>query len=299
MKLIRDEVIERARQAGERLAHEGRDRTLQRGRRLDTAHAEKLDLTAGHLAKAASGLIVGIGDSWLDYFWDDILNQLEAGGFDCRDVARGGASLAEIAFTKGGQLDRLAKLLRQLPAGAKPRAIILSGGGNDVVGDDGAVLTTLLNHRESGLPALIDSQVDAIVDVQLRSTLVTVLTQITSHCQTLLGTPIPIVLHGYGNPVPDGAYLPLPRRGPWLQPAFAEKGWTDLEENKDVMKELIERLNVMQKDTIVAAGFEHVNHVDVRPALSSGVDYKDHWVNELHPTREGFAAVSQLIAAAL
>jgi len=196
-------------------------------------------------------------------------------------------------------LDELAKLLRQLPAGVHPRAIILSGGGNDVVGDDGAVLMTLLNHRESGLPALVGRQVDEVVDVQLRSTLVTVLTQISSHCQTLLGKTIPIVLHGYGNPVPDGAYLSFPRRGPWLEPAFAAKGWMDLEENKGVMKELIERLNVMQTDTIGVAGFGHVRHVDVRPALSSGVDYKDHWVNELHPTREGFAAVSELIAAAL
>lgn len=298
--MTRDRVIEQARRAGERLAQQAQERARARAARTrapSTAGAVGVD--SPMRARLAAGLVVGIGDSWLDYFLDDILNQLQLSGFDCRDVARAGSTLAEVAYTPGGQLDKLALLLQQLPRGSQPVAIVLSGGGNDVVGDDGAVLATLLNHRDSGLPALIDSQVEAIVDGQLRSALVTVLTQITAHCQTFLGAVVPIVLHGYGNPVPDGAYLSFPRRGPWLEPAFASRGWTELEANKSVMQTLIDRLNVMQRDTITDAAFAHVKHVDVRPALSSGADYKQHWKNELHPTRSGFAAVSELIAAAL
>lgn len=300
MTVTRDTVIEQARRAGERLAQRGQERTrgLMAGARV-ASPAGAVEFAAPSLERLAGGLVVGIGDSWLDYFLNDILNQLQLSGFDCRDVARAASTLAEIAYTTGGQLDKLAVLLQQLPAGTRPAAIVLSGGGNDVVGTDGVVLATLLNHRESGLPALIGSQANAVVEVQLRSALVTTLTQITAHCQAFLGAAVPIVLHGYGNPVPDGEYLHFPRRGPWLKPAFAAKGWTDLEANKAVMKTLIDGLNVMQRDTLTDPAFAHVKHVDVRPVLSSGDDYKLYWTNELHPTRVGFAAVSELIAAAL
>ena len=47
------------------------------------------------------------------------------------------------------------------------------------------------------------------------------LSAVTAACQDLLGAPVPILLHGYDYPVPDGrgflgGWGPLP--GPWLEP---------------------------------------------------------------------------------
>ena len=56
---------------------------------------------------------------------------------------------------------------------------------------------------------------------------------------------IPILIHGYAHPVPDGRPFltgwPLP--GPWLQPGFSAKGYVhddpaDLGRNTQVMERL-------------------------------------------------------------
>ena len=60
-------------------------------------------------------------------------------------------TLEEMAYC-GNQFRRLARRLKRLArAGETPRAILLSGGGNDCMG---VVLERLLNHSQSVLPTL-------------------------------------------------------------------------------------------------------------------------------------------------
>jgi hypothetical protein len=249
---------------------------------------------------ATAGTLVAEGDSWFDYPLNDVLSLLEDDhGYDVESVAHKGDRIEEMAYGRG-QLEeltrRLEKLLRR---GVIPRAILLSGGGNDVAGDEFGML---LNHERSPIRGLNDEVVAGVVDERVRSAYVTVLSAITEVCETRVGRALPILVHGYDYPVPDGRgflggwwFLP----GPWLEPGFREKGFDDLRERIALAKELIDRFNTMVRGVAALGEFPHVKYVNLRGTLSVGADYETWWANELHPTRRGFDAVTERFATVL
>ena len=249
---------------------------------------------------ATAGVLVAEGDSWFDYPFNDILSLLEdQHGYDVESVAHKGDRVEEMAYG-GGQLDeltrRLEKLLRQ---GIIPRAILLSGGGNDVAGDEFGML---LNHVGSAISGLNDQIVTGVIDQRVRLAYVTILNAVTHVCQVRLERTLPILVHGYDYPVPDGRgflggwwFLP----GPWLEPGFREKGFARLPERITLAKQLIDRFNAQVRAVAALSAFPHVTFVDLRGTLSIGADYQTWWDNELHPTRLGFERVTQRFADAL
>jgi hypothetical protein len=141
-----------------------------------------------------------------------------------------------------------------------------------------------------------------VIDVRVRNAYAFLISGITEIAMSLLKRPIPIVLHGYDHPVPDGrgflggfAFLP----GPWLQPGFHRKGHGDVDANTVIVAGLIDTFNAMLRDLARTAGFEHVRYVDLRGTLSNGAGYKRDWANELHPTERGFRAVALKVASAI
>lgn len=250
--------------------------------------------------RGAAGTLVAEGDSWFDYPLWDVLKMLEdEHGFDVESVAHKGDRVEDMAYG-AGQLDafcrRLEKTIRN---DTPPRAILLSGGGNDIAGDEFAVL---LNHAGSPIAGLNDDVVKGVVDERIRYSYVTIIAQVTRICETMLGGKIPIVTHGYDYAVPDGrgflgGWGPLP--GPWLEPGFRGKGFPDLKANTKTVHALIDRFNDMLRALVALPEFGHVRWVDLRGTLSSGPKYKDDWGNELHPTKAGFRRVAAKIAAVL
>jgi hypothetical protein len=114
----------------------------------------------------ANGVLVAEGDSWFDYPWYDVLSMLErAHNFRIESVAHKGDTVEEMAYD-AAQLTSLTRMMEHLQQdGRVPRAVLISGGGNDIAGDEFAVL---LNHANSGLPALNARVVDGIVNERLR-----------------------------------------------------------------------------------------------------------------------------------
>ena len=267
------------------LERDGVFRQMAKGELLEVAPRELIRLNL-----ANKGYLLGLGDSWFDYFAIDVfqslLNDL---GYDGTSVAEAGTSLKTIA-DGAAQLKLLSRELEKTVGGQMPEAILLSGGGNDLV-DFG--LENLLNVFGSGLPPLIESAVAKLIDQQMAQSLGTILDCITALCKRWLNKIIPILVHGYAYPIPDGRYLIFPRRGPWLEPRFLNRGYDklDLGPRTAVMKTLIDRLNSMQLRIAAQPGHEHVRHVDVRTTLAAA-DYTTMWANELHPTSPGFAAVA-------
>ncbi len=248
----------------------------------------------------ATGLLVAEGDSWFDYPFHDVLSMLEdEHGFDVESVAHKGDTVEDMAYS-GGQFDEFARLLEKLlRQGRIPDAILLSGGGNDIAGDEFAML---INHAASGLPALNDDVVRGVFDVRARNAYAFLISGLTEIATRLLGRSIPIVLHGYDHPVPDGrgflgGFALLP--GPWLQPGFHRKGHSDLAANTAVVSSLIDVFNAMLRQLAKTPGFEHVRFVDLRGTLSNTAAYKKDWANELHPTERGFSLVAKRFAAAI
>jgi lysophospholipase L1-like esterase len=199
-----------------------------------------------------------------------------------------------------GQLDAFSRRVEKvLRSGVKPTAILLSGGGNDVAGDEFGML---LNHAMSGIPGLNSSVVTGVIDERVHDAYATILQAITAVCQQQIGATVPILVHGYDYPVADGrgflggAWL-LP--GPWLDPGFRQKGYGTMATRVPIVVELIDRFNAMLKAVAGRAPFAHVRYVDLRGTLATGPTYRQWWANELHPTRQGFEAVTAKFVVAL
>lgn len=251
-------------------------------------------------AAESAGVLIAEGDSWFDYPLHDVLRDLEDSyGFDVESVAHKGDAVEDMAYGKG-QLDDFARRLEKvLRSGIKPTAILLSGGGNDVAGEEFAVL---LNHALSGIAGLNESIVTGVVDERLHDAYATILSAITKVCSGLTQEIVPIIVHGYDYPVPDGrgflgGWGPLP--GPWLEPGFRRKGYEVMASRRPIVSELIDRFNAMLQRVAGHAPFTHVRYLDLRGTLSTGSNYKDWWANELHPTPKGFEAVTKKFAALL
>jgi len=249
-------------------------------------------------ARESAGLLVAEGDSWFDYPFFDVLEELEEGfGYSVESVAHKGDTVEEMAYD-ANQLDKLARKLEKLVRDQKvPRAILLSGGGNDIAGEEFPIL---LNHKLSSLPPLNEGVVTGLIDERLRAAIIELASAVTHLCRQALDTTVPMLIHGYDYPVPDGrgylgGFWVLP--GPWLAPGFRQKGYPDneLQVRCDLMVTLIDRFNEVVKGIAGGPGLSHLHYVDLRGTLSQqiqGQAYKGSWNDELHPTEQGFGKVA-------
>ena len=266
----------------------------QRTREID----ESLLRAVGEAQTA--GVLIAEGDSWFDYPLNDVLRMLEDyHAYEVESVAHKGDRVEEMAYGIG-QLEELTRTLEKLlRQSVIPKAILLSGGGNDVAGDEFGML---LDHAQSAVPGFNDQIVSGIIDQRVKIAYVTILSAVTQICEERLNRKLPILVHGYDYPVPDGRgfaggwwFLP----GPWLEPGFREKGYAKMTERIRLMKQLIDRFNSMLKDIAAMTEFPHVTYINLRSTLSTGANYKQYWANELHPTEKGFELVTDRFATAL
>lgn len=259
------------------------------------------------LTPPAPGRLLAVGDSWFKHFppFDAAIALQRRHGYVVHSVAQPGTALAKLvppaatpaaAPAEPHQLDELARTIDRLDDAARRevRAILLSGGGNDVADHEGGLLTRLVRDASDGPPAIDPVRFDELINRQLGRTLANVLDAITSIARRHLGRTVPIVVHGYSHPVPDGRGAGRP---PWLQPVLAARGHVDPAQGQAIMQALIDGLNEMQLAVLRSRpeAFGHVVHADVRPALTNRLPehYRRDWQNELHPTiPDGFLAVA-------
>lgn len=288
-------ILFRAKQRRKREAIENKLPARRRG----LAAAPPLPAKARGLFGPAKtvGVLIAEGDSWFDYPLQDVLRLLEDDHlFDVESVAHKGDCVEDMAHS-AGQFEEFARRLEKLLRASKvPRAILLSGGGNDIAGDEFAIL---LNHAASTLPALNEDIVRGVIDVRLKEAFASIISGLTAIAKAYLGRPIPIVIHGYDYPIPDGrgflgGWWKLP--GPWLKPGFQRKGHDDLAKNSQLIVELIDRFNLMLSSVSALPEFGHVHYLDLRGTLKRDGAYKKHWANEMHPNAAGFDLVTQKFA---
>lgn len=270
---------------------------MKRFKGAATAELAPLPLLAGG---GTAGMLVAEGDSWFDYPFHDVLKLLEDDhGYDVESVAHKGDAIEAMAYGEHQLGDFTRCIEKVIRRGERPKAILLSGGGNDIAGDEFGML---LNHAGSAISGLNDKVVTGVIDERIRTAYVTILSAVTVVCEQLTGTPIPIIVHGYDYPVPDGrgfmgGWGPMP--GPWLEPGFRVKGFEDLEKRVALTQVLIDRFNTMLGGVAGLQPFAHVTYIDLRKTLSHGAGYKKDWANELHPNGDGFAKVTDKFAAVL
>jgi lysophospholipase L1-like esterase len=298
---------------GDKLVQEHIERILQRAQAREQRRQERRKKqkkmrpkrsAAEEAAAPPSLVLVAEGDSWFDYPGTDVLEELEeVYGYDVESVAHRGDTLESMAYGEK-QLDGLNQRLEKIASrGEIPRAILLSGGGNDIAGDEFVIL---LNHVRSGLDAINDDIVHGLLNIRLRTAYIALIRTIGGLCNEHFDNrDIPVIVHGYDYPVPDGrgfwgGWGPLP--GPWLEPGFNFKGYFNLDSNTDAMRDLIDRFNDMLSTLHDEPDLLHVHQIDLRGTLSNdltGDIYKESWDNELHPEEPGFEAVADRFAEVL
>ena len=267
--------------------------------RRESMFTPKMDAVRA-LGPQARDVLIAEGDSWFDYPLHDVLRLLEDHhGYDVESVAHKGDRVEEMAYADG-QLEEFTRRIEKLLRWASvPRAILLSGGGNDVAGEEFGML---LNHASSAIAGLNDSVVEGVINERAKTAYITIISRVTSICEQRIGRLLPIVIHGYDYPVPDGrgflgGWGMLP--GPWLEPGFREKGYAQMEDRIRLTRDLIDRFNAMLEVVAALPSFGHVNYLNLRGTLSAAGDYKEDWANELHPTAEGFEKVTAKFATLL
>jgi len=316
-----DKIIQTAQKSGHIQAMkvvEMRAVSLKRREKALKAHARKVGkrvLEAGIAERAlvqgfalpsffgkaeTAGILMAEGDSWFDYPMHDVLKLLEDNhGYDVESVAHKGDPIEVMAYGDHQLGDFTRSIEKVLRRGYMPKAILLSGGGNDIAGDEFGML---LNHAASAIAGLNKKIVEGVIDERIRTAYVFIISAVTGVCERLTGKKIPIIVHGYDYPIPDGrgflgGWGPLP--GPWLEPGFREKGFEELDKRFALTMDLIDHFNKMLSEVVALQGCEHVKYIDLRNTLSNGKDYKKWWGNELHPTGDGFGKVTDKFAAVL
>jgi hypothetical protein len=224
-----------------------------------------------YAAKVASGWtglrFVAQGDSWFQYPFlvEDIIDHL----FEehaILDLSGAGRTLHDLGLDD----DLLHAVKSEVPNG-----VLLSGGGNDILGEQAIRLylknfapdRTVADYAEPTLAAHLDlivAQYERIVG-QLQA----------------ISPSLRIFCHGYDWAIPNA------QKGDWLAKPMVAKGIVEPELQRGLVRLLIDRFNEAMR------GLERrypgrLLVVDCRGAVGA-----ECWYDELHPTDDGFADVAQ------
>ena len=156
-------------------------------------------------------------------------------------------------------------------------AVVLSGGGNDMLGY-GAIVGYLKPYKEG-------MKIEDLLNTGAIDKKVSLLIE---HHATWIGRirnfndRIAIFNHGYDYAIPK-------RKGPWLDRPLSRHGVRDAEMQRQIVRVIIDRFcDGMAK---LAASETNVHFVDCRGRVRTGA----YWMDELHPTNDGFARIAACI----
>jgi hypothetical protein len=209
--------------------------------------------------------IVSEGDSWFQHpMVKDTIDHLSA-------------SFSVLSLGAAG--DELARMLgstefRRAIDTENPAAFLISGGGNDMLGD--RFITYLHEEPQPGTdPAR-----------HLKDSFWTMLDQMIALYHGLfleLRWAYPelwVCCHGYDYAIPGEG-----KDGKWLGKAMRKRHITDEDEQKALVRVILDAFNDRLKE--VAEGFDRVEYVECLESVA-----EDQWYDEIHPNREGFLQVA-------
>jgi hypothetical protein len=135
----------------------------------------------GAATTQTAGFLLAMGDSWFDYPFHDVLTKLDdEHGYNIESAAHAGDPIENIAY-QGGQIDRFARCLEKVRShGVLPKAILLSGGGDDIAGREFGML---LNSAVSPIHGWNSEIVDGVVNDRIRTAYVTLLETVNWYSQ--------------------------------------------------------------------------------------------------------------------
>ena len=236
--------------------------------------------------------LISEGDSWFDYPpHPNIVDFLDGEGFwGIKRFEKSGDTLANAAGE--GNLVRLAITAEK----EKPDAILLSAGGNDLFTEipEKPELRWIWRALTPFDPGKTPSEhVDQFAWDEKKAELRANFARFVS----VLGAYAPIIAHGYDYLTASGGkcmYDGFHAAGPWILPSMRDRGILDKGLQTAILSVLIDDVNQILAE-LQNANPDSVIYVDLRGTLRPGVD----WLNEIHPTEDGFHKVEERFVDAL
>lgn len=214
--------------------------------------------------------IVSEGDSWFQYpfLLDDVIDQL----FD---------AYAILSLDAAGDL--LSDMVRQnelvsAVVQEKPDVVLLSGGGNDLLG--GSRLSRLLLPYEPSRPP--EAYLGSAFEANLRQVIVDYETLVMRLASVAPATRL--VCHSYDHAIPA--------HGRWLGRPLAAIGIAEPRLQRQIVRHIVDRFH--QELSRLAERHAHVRLVDCRGVVDDSL-----WHDELHPSSAGFHRVAARFASAI
>ena len=214
-----------------------------------------------------------------------------------------GKTLAQMA--EDNNLDMFESYLKQQLADPEqwPRAVLLDGGGNDLVQDwrypkETALFKLLVKSAQTAETALDTDATNDFINNVICKLHRKVCAKIIGIIDASPHKTVPVLIHGYAYPCVTGKPSDAGNKpGPWLKSVF-DKALIkdDLSIRNAVMRTLIDRLNdaIAQVASEPAFGGK-VHHIRLAGVFEKQPDYDSndpakrdlYWANELHPTPKG------------
>lgn len=271
------------------------DRTIRERIRAHQALIATRQLVPGALARLN---LLADGDSWFDY-------PLTGDMLDASDIIVQLASIISPApyilnlAHYGDATTQLLGVARRdglIAALSDPRngafdAILFSGGGNDLIGDQFRLwlLDSIAagNDPANALNGAALADIMGVVDTAYADLVA---------ARDAAAPGIPIFIHAYDFALPTNNGVC--GVGPWLFPSLYSRGWmrttadNDLARGAAIVKAILLLFKAKLKD--LAAHNTNVVFVETQGALTP-----NEWANELHPTPPGFLKMAHAFVQAL
>jgi hypothetical protein len=267
--------------------------------RIATHQREVVRLRAAMVARPEAPpplMILAHGDSWFNYPLNgnsvevpirdtDIIAHLKKMGSPSPKILNishfGDATTDEMGLQKQKRLIKALTTPENWLDG-KPDAILFSGGGNDIAGDQFCIY---LNYKDSGLPGLDADRFAGRLASMKASYLDLFL------FRDRYANGVPIFGHGYDNAHPMQPHPPC--SGPWMKPSLNFTGW-NAEEGAAILLDALTRFRSTLTDLEGSP-----KNFDFTVVHTEGTLAKEDWANELHPYPPGFAKLADKFLAKL
>lgn len=240
-------------------------------------------LAIGAAAPPKPLALLAHGDSWFDYPLDgngislrstDIIAQLESMGTInplIQNVSHyGDATTAEMAWPKQQRLIDSLNDPSNWIDGGRPDAILFSGGGNDIAGDQFCIF---LDNAVPGAPGLDANRFTKALGM-VEAAYLDLFSLRDTHARG-----VPIYGHCYDYPVPNGTHPAC--AGPWLQPSLSYCGW-NVAQGTEIVKSALDAFKAM----LLRLANDPANRFTLID--TQGILQPPDWANELHPYPNGF-----------
>ena len=239
--------------------------------------------------------IVAEGDSWFAYpLVKDVVDQLRKMGYAVIRCSEPGDTLENMVYGSGYKINKKKntvsnkgaidlKEVKEAIRSYKPRFVLFSAGGNDVVGIE---LVRYLYHKSTGKSSLRIAAFQDVLNNFMKPAIEHFIKEVLA-----VDPAVDILMDGYDYAKPIGKGYKLvgvKLAGPWILPGFGEKAITKRSDQDRIIKRLIDEFNEMLKDlSVTYTNFHYIN-------LRGKFPEDKQWHNEIHLKAAGYKTVAGL-----